>query len=75
MSSEMLSTLSLATEDIFQVHSQKQPVANIPVVDFRSQLNTEFVTFIFFSSYFGCLSPLGRGRGRGRVWRPKGRGE
>ena len=47
MSSEMLWTLSLATEDIFQVHSQKQPVANIPVVDFRSQLNTEFVTFIF----------------------------
>ena len=43
----MLSTLSLATEDIFQVYSQKQPVANIPVVDFRSQLNTEFVTFIF----------------------------
>ena len=30
-------TLSLATEEIFQVHGQNRPVANLPVVDFRSQ--------------------------------------
>ena len=32
-----LPTLSLATEEIFQVNDQKRPVANIPVVDFHSQ--------------------------------------
>ena len=32
-----LPTLSLATEEIFHVHGQKRPVANIPVVDFHSQ--------------------------------------
>ena len=30
-------TLSLATEEIFQVHGQNRPVASLPVVDFRSQ--------------------------------------
>ena len=32
-----LLTLSLPTEEIFQVHSQNRPVANLPIVDFRSQ--------------------------------------
>ena len=30
-------TLSLPIEEIFQVHGQNRPVANLPVVDFRSQ--------------------------------------
>ena len=29
---------SLQAEEIFQVHDQNLPVANLPVVDFRSQL-------------------------------------
>ena len=32
-----LLTLSLPTEEIFQVPGQNRPVANLPVVDFRSQ--------------------------------------
>ena len=32
-----LSTLSLPTEEVFQVNSQNQPVTNLPVVDFHSQ--------------------------------------
>ena len=32
-----LPTLSSATKEIFQVHGQKRPVVNIPVVDFHSQ--------------------------------------
>ena len=32
-----LLTLSLPTEEIFQVHGQNRPVAILPVVDFRSQ--------------------------------------
>ena len=32
-----LLTLSLPTEEIFQVRSQKRPVANFPADDFRSQ--------------------------------------
>ena len=28
---------SLPTEEIFQVHGQNRPVANLPVVNFRSQ--------------------------------------
>ena len=51
-----LLTLSLPTEEIFQVHSQKRPVENLPVVDFRSQpreiqlpkpLNTKLSVFLF----------------------------
>ena len=30
-------SLSLRTEDIFQVHGQNRPVTDLPVVDFRSQ--------------------------------------
>ena len=32
-----LFTLSSPTEEVFQVNSQNQPVANLPVVDFHSQ--------------------------------------
>ena len=30
-----LVTWSLSTEEIFQVHGQNWPVANLPIVDFR----------------------------------------
>ena len=30
-------TLSLPTEEVFQVNDQSRPVANLPVVDFHSQ--------------------------------------
>ena len=30
-------TFSLPTEEIFQIHGQNRPVANLPVVDFRPQ--------------------------------------
>ena len=33
-----LLTLSLRTEEVFQVNGQDQSVANLPVVDFHSQL-------------------------------------
>ena len=33
-----LLTWSVPTEEIFQVHGHNRPVANLPVVDFRSQL-------------------------------------
>ena len=33
-----LLTLSLPTEEVFQVSGQNRPVANPPVVDFHSQL-------------------------------------
>ena len=32
-----LLTLSLPTEEVFQVNGQNRPVANLPVVDFHSQ--------------------------------------
>ena len=32
-----LLTLSLPTEEVFQVNSQNRPVANLPVVDFPPQ--------------------------------------
>ena len=32
-----LLTLSLPTEEVFQVNSQNQPVANLPVVNFHSK--------------------------------------
>ena len=32
-----LLTLSLPTEEVFQVNDQNRPVANLPVVDFHSQ--------------------------------------
>ena len=56
LQNSQLLTLSLPTEEIFQVHSQKRPVENLPVVDFRSQpreiqlpkpLNTKFSVFLF----------------------------
>ena len=57
-----LLTLSSPTEEVFQVNSQNQPVANLPVVDFHSQpremltpkpLNTQLSVFLlvyWFSS-------------------------
>ena len=57
-----LLTLSLPTEELFQVNSQNRPVANLPVVDFHSQpremltpkpLNTQLSVFLlvyWFSS-------------------------
>ena len=55
-------TLSLPTEEVFQVNGQNRPVANLPVVDFHSQpremltpkpLNTQLSVFLlvyWFSS-------------------------
>ena len=57
-----LLTWSLPTEEIFQIHGQNRPVANLPVVDFRSQpreiplpkqLN-EYLSVFFL--YFGFLA-------------------
>ena len=57
-----LLTLSLPTEEVFQVNGQNRPVANLPVVDFHSQpremltpkpLNTQLSVFLlvyWFSS-------------------------
>ena len=33
----LCSTLNLISEDIFQVHGENRPVANLLVVEFRSQ--------------------------------------
>ena len=33
-----LFTFSLPTEEVFQVNGQNRPVANLPAVDFHSQL-------------------------------------
>ena len=53
-----LLTWSLLTEEIFQIHGQNRPVANLPAVDFRSQsremplskpLNT--LSFVFLSVF------------------------
>ena len=55
-------TLSLSTEEVFQVNDQNRPVANLPIVDFHSQpremltpkpLNTHLPVFLlvyWFSS-------------------------
>ena len=57
-----LLTLSLPTEEVFQVNGQNRPVTNLPVVDFHSQpremltpkpLNTQLSVFLlvyWFSS-------------------------
>ena len=59
-----LLTLSLPTEEVFQVNSQNQPVANLPVVDFHSQpremltpkpLNTQLSVFLLVY-WFSSLS-------------------
>ena len=46
-----LLTLSLPTEEVFQLNGQNRPVANLPVVDFHSQPSdikaTEYATFGF----------------------------
>ena len=59
-----LLTLSLPTEELFQVNSQNRPVANLPVVDFHSQpremltpkpLNTQLSVFLLVY-WFSSLS-------------------
>ena len=39
LQNSQLLTLPLLTEEVFQVSSQNRPVANLPVVDFNSQLD------------------------------------
>ena len=39
LQNSQLLTLSLLTEEVFQVSSQNRPVENLPVVDFNSQLD------------------------------------
>ena len=50
-----------------RIHGQKRPVANLPVVDFRSQPREKFhqqshwiPIFLFFFPYFGFLPYLGK---------------
>ena len=59
-----LLTLSLPTEEVFQVNGQNRPVANLPVVDFHSQpremltpkpLNTQLPVFLLVY-WFSCPS-------------------
>ena len=59
-----LLTLSLPTEEVFQVNGQNRPVANLPVVDFHSQpremltskpLNTQLSVFLLVY-WFSSLS-------------------
>ena len=51
-------TLSLPTEEVFQVNGQSRPVANPPVVDFHSQPR-EMITFGFsFIFYYIGFLPL-----------------
>ena len=49
-----LLTLSLPTEEVFQLNGQNRPAANLPAVDFHSQPSdikaTEYATFGFSSS-------------------------
>ena len=64
-----LLTLSLPTEEVFQVNGQNRLVANLPVVDFHSQtremltakpLNTQLSVFLlvyWFSSLLGKFEP------------------
>ena len=56
-----LLTLSLATEEVFQVNSQNRPMANLPVVDFHSQpreiltpkpLNAQLSVFLLLYCFF-----------------------
>ena len=61
-----LLTLSLPTEEVFQVNGQNRLVANLPVVDFHSQPR-EMLTpkydirnFRFFFQYIDFLSLLGK---------------
>ena len=54
-----LLTLSLPTEEVFQVNSQNQPVANLPVVDFppqpRENANTKATKYVNFGFSFSLL--------------------
>ena len=44
-----LLTWSLPTKEIFQIHGQNRPVANFPVIDFRSQRYQTHVIKRYFS--------------------------
>ena len=44
-------TLSLPTEEVFQVNGQNRPMANPPVVDFHSQLR-EMIAFKYDENMF-----------------------
>ena len=46
-----LLTLSLPTEEVFQVNGQNRPMANPPVVDFNSQLG-EVIAFKYDENMF-----------------------
>ena len=46
-----LLTLSLPTEEVFQVNGQNRPMANLPVVDFHSQLR-EMIAFKYDENMF-----------------------
>ena len=46
-----LLTLSLPTEEVFQVNGQNRPMANPPVVDFHSQLR-EMIAFKYDENMF-----------------------
>ena len=48
-----LLTLSLPTEEVFQVNGQNRPVANLPVVDFHSQPREMLTRY-----GYGCFSVL-----------------
>ena len=51
-------TLSLLTEEVFQVNGQNLPMTNLPVVDFHSQprnANTKATEYITFGFSFRIL--------------------
>ena len=53
-----LLTRSFPVEEIIQVNGQNRPVANLPVIDFRSQpreMPLNISNFPFFALYFGSL--------------------
>ena len=60
-----LLTLSLPTEEVFQVNGQNRPVANLPVVDFQPRemltprpLNTKLSVFLSGKFEPHCLSAI-----------------
>ena len=52
-------TLSLPTEEVFQVNGQNRPLTNLPAVDFQSQAerntNTKATEYVTFGFYFSIL--------------------
>ena len=68
-----LLTLSIPTEEVFQVHGQNRPVAKLPIVDFALSCEEYHYqshwarNFRFFFSYIGFLPLLGKFE-RHRLW-------